>query len=134
MTTGSDLAVRLLAMVARVSKRRAEKQSSRARRSLPAFWNSSTALSSSRRCSKYSAVSSITSAELYIHTNAESQQVCTTRCTASGHNTSCRPSATAAWPCSAPAAAQSNLLCPASPALSSAYTQGAESQQFCITR
>ena len=64
MTTGSDLAVRLLAMAAKVSNKRAEKQSSRARRSLPAFWNSSTALSSSRRCSKYSAVSSITNAEL----------------------------------------------------------------------
>ena len=64
MTAGSDLAVKLLAMVAKVSNSCAEKHSSKARRSLPAFWYSSTALSSSRRCSKYSAVSSITSGVL----------------------------------------------------------------------
>ena len=64
MTAGSDLAVRLLAMLASMSSRFAEKHSSSARRSLPAFWYSSTALSSSRRCSKYSAVSSINSGEL----------------------------------------------------------------------
>ena len=57
--TGSDRWSRLSAMACRVSNSWALKHSSTARRCLPAFWYSRTALSSSPRCSRYSAVSSI---------------------------------------------------------------------------
>ena len=56
---GSDRWSRLSAMACRVSNSWALKHSSTARRCLPAFWYSRTALSSSPRCSRYSAVSSI---------------------------------------------------------------------------